>query len=115
MCTSSSTTSGSSSEIAFTAESTSSASPTTWIDGPNSARTPDRNSRWSSTIRTRTVFMASSRLSFHGQHYLGAVAGGGLDPSAAAVALHPADDRLADAHAVVRHLFEVEALASVAD
>src|SRR4051794_19815778 len=53
MCTSTSTTSGARSRIMSMAASTSDALPTTSTSSPSSARTPDRNSWWSSTRKTR--------------------------------------------------------------
>jgi hypothetical protein len=52
MCTSSSTTSGWVEVMSAIASATEPASPTTSTAVPSSARTPDRNSRWSSTSTT---------------------------------------------------------------
>src|SRR6476659_7042502 len=57
-CTSSSTTGGLVWRITAMAESTSGASPTMETVVPSSARTPERNMRWSSTRTTSTGFFS---------------------------------------------------------
>ena len=80
--------------------STEPASPAISSSGSSSARTPERNSWWSSTIRTRgsrhVVAPATSSTSVPAPGAL-------VIARAAAVALHPADDRLAHAAPVRRH------------
>src|SRR4051812_20574208 len=111
MCTSSSTTSGWVRRTSAIASATVSASPTTSTASPSSARTPARNSRWSSTIATRTRGSLMRRL----QSDLGALAGGAADLGAPAVARHPADDGLREPEPVAGHVLRVEAGAAVSD
>src|SRR4051812_37924444 len=110
--TSSSTTSGARATISATAASTSPASPTTATRPSSSARTPARNSAWSSTSTT----LGSSVVSvIEHQLHLRALAGRAVDRRAAAVSAHASHDGLAQAAPVGRHGAGVEAVAAVAD
>src|SRR5690348_15689360 len=123
-CTSSSTTAGRCSRTSATADSTSGASPTMSTAAPISARTPERNIRWSST-RTTVTRGESGVMGLLGeggwdggrrqrQLDLGAL----LEPAHASlptVAGHPPDDGLPHTEPVPGYLVEVEAGAVVAD
>src|SRR3954452_18910221 len=113
MCTSSRTTSGFVVRITATASATVSASPTRSTASPSSARTPLRNSRWSSTRTTRGRTVAA--VTGHLQLDLGPLPGGAADLHRARVALHPADDRLGEAEPVGFDRRRVEPDAAVAD
>src|SRR5690625_2361849 len=116
-CTSSNTTSGRVRRTTSIASGTSSASPTTCKSEANSARTPVRTNRWSSTSTTRNgeLVVSSIRSSFrrHPQVDLRAAAGLAADGGGAAVPAHPADDRISQAVPVLAHLVRVETLAPV--
>src|SRR3954469_20000163 len=116
--TSSSTTSGARATISRTAPSTSPASPTICTRPSSSARTPARNSAWSST--STTVGRAPPRASasvpvIQHQLHLPARFGRAVPGGAAAAAGHPAHDRLADAAPVLGHGVGIEAAPAVAD
>src|SRR5215207_7847078 len=139
--TSSRTTSGRVRRMPSTAASTSPASPTISNSPPSSARSPDRKKWWSSTRKTLIIgappwkscpIHRGTPSGFPGplqpnpsgsrclaprksQLDLGALAGGGEDGDAAAVAPDAAADRVGDAAPVGRDLVGVEPLALVAD
>src|SRR5881397_1114022 len=120
MWTSSRTTSGLVRRMSAIASATVSASPTRSTASPSSARTPERNSRWSSTRTTRGrgwSFRESLLGSFTGhlQVHFGALAEHAADRRGAAVALHPTGDGLREAEAVGRYVRGNEAGPAITD
>src|SRR5690554_1109882 len=108
-CTSSSTTSGASEATCSTAESTSAASPSTWIESSNDARSPDRKIEWSSTMSTLVIRSLQVQVHFgtdlcrsgpHGCRTTGAV--------------HPSDDRFSHPQPVGWQGVEVDSVSPVA-
>src|ERR671911_2624946 len=106
-----------------TADSTSTASPTMWTAPVSSARTPDRNSRWSSTRNTRVGRVGGVDVGLDGgltgsrrtlgvegqlERHLGTLARGAVHLGAAPVPGHAAHDRLGDAAAVALYPPPVE-------
>ena len=126
MCTSSSTTSGRCSRISATASSTVPASPTTSSSSPSSARTPERNRWWSSTITTRGWrSRAAARRRLHRSASGIAAAPSPArppcpHPGCSCTAARPSwrsmrrDDRVAHAAAIGRDRVQVEADAAIA-
>src|SRR5436305_683023 len=119
MCTSTRTTSGLRSVISSTAAATSSASPTTSTLSPSSARTPDRNRWWSSTMNTVGFSVMAASLSWRGPSHvqldLGALARAATHDGHAAVPGHASDDRFGDPPAVGVDRRRVETHAAVPD
>src|SRR6476469_6738055 len=127
-CTSSRTTGGLVWRITAMAESTSGASPTMETVVPSSARTPERNMRWSSTRTTSTGFFSGVFTGLlrdglvvlwfglglwralgrgQGEADLGALFEA-PDLRGTSVSLHPPEDRLTDSEPVLRDLTDLE-------